>query len=313
MPWIPGCAPSMISPVMGNPRQKIGELLLTSGAIDRQQLNAALGYQKRWGGKLGEIVVDMQFAGDDRICGALARQLGVPAVDLESREIPDEVVRAVPRACCEKYKLFPFELVHQAVGQPQLWIAMADPTNIEAIDEVRFRSGMRVSVAAAPASMVDAAIRRYIYGERQDGSGGRTYSEPISTALIPEAGTTAPRADGLVDLELLLADRASGELDAIDAIEWTVEEVAPPRRELNGVEKFGSAREEDRLATGVDPTKVAALHREILARIEALANGREGMPPIPAWKILAALVDHLVRQGVVEDGSFLDDLERQGR
>ncbi|HWV39061.1 MAG TPA: hypothetical protein VN033_11385 [Vulgatibacter sp.] len=185
---------------------KLGELLLSSGAIDRYQLEAALGYQKRWGGKLGEIVVDMQFTGDDRICGALARQLGVPAVDLSAREIPLDVIRTVPRAVCEKYKLFPFDVTRPEKGPARLWVAMADPTNLEAIDEVRFRSGMHVSIAAAPASAVDAAIRRYIYGERDPGE-----IVPTGPFVPPRLSDPVAPEDAVVDLTDLFADEARSE------------------------------------------------------------------------------------------------------
>lgn len=241
---------------------KLGELLLSSGAIDRHQLEAALGYQKRWGGKLGEIVVDMQFTGDDRICGALARQLGVPAVDLSSREIPLEVLRTVPRAVCEKYKLFPFEVVKQERGPARLWVAMADPTNLEAIDEVRFRSGMNVSVAAAPSSAVDAAIRRYIYGERDPSA-----LEPRSTFVPPRLSDQAASEDAVVELADLFEDE-------------------PRAAKLEG----------------------RALERRIMEKLEALATGQEGDRPVPAWKIVGALVQVLVRQGIVRDADFLDDL-----
>lgn len=241
---------------------KLGELLLSSGAIDRHQLEAALGYQKRWGGKLGEIVVDMQFTGDDRICGALARQLGVPAVDLSSREIPVEVLRTVPRAVCEKYKLFPFEVVRQERGPARLWVAMADPTNLEAIDEVRFRSGMNVSVAAAPSSSVDAAIRRYIYGERDPSA-----LEPRDPFVPPRLSEQAASDDAVVELTDLFA-------------------------------------EEPRQAKPEAPS----LEREIMEKLEALATGRGGERPVPAWKMVGALVQVLVRQGIVRDADFLDDL-----
>jgi len=245
---------------------KLGELLLSSGAIDKYQLEAALGYQKRWGGKLGEIVVDMQFTGDDRICGALARQLGVPAVDLGSREIPLEVIRTIPRAVCEKYKLFPFEVVRQERGPARLWVAMADPTNIEAIDEVRFRSGMNVSVAAAPSSAVDAAIRRYIYGEHDPSA-----FEPRNPFVPPKLSDPAPSDDAVVDLTDLFADESRPD--------------APK----------------------------AALEGEIMAKLESLATGRGGGRPIPAWKMVGALVQLLVRQGIVHDADFLDDLAEDQR
>lgn len=246
-------------------KSKLGELLLSSGAIDRHQLEAALGYQRRWGGRLGEIVIDMQFAGDDRICGALARQLGVPAVDLASREIPTEVVRAIPPAVCEKYRLFPFEIVKQERGPARLWVAMADPTNLEAIDEIRFRTGMTVSVAAAPSSAVDTAIRRYIHGERISSA------EPdYRAAFVPPTLSEPAAQDGPV---LELANLFDDEPGFV-----------------------------------LEPERKPAPGRGLMEQLEALADGRAGGPPVPAWKMVGVLVHLLAEKGIVSDADFLDAL-----
>lgn len=249
-------------------KSKLGELLLSSGAIDRHQLEAALGYQKRWGGRLGEIVVDMQFAGDDRICGALARQLGVPAVDLASRAIPDEVVRTIPKAVCEKYKLFPFEIVRQERGPSRLWVAMADPTNLEAIDEVRFRTGMAVSVAAAPTSAVELAIRRYIHGEHV---AGPESAEHRAVFVPPALSEPAAHEEPVMELADLFDDEPAGA--------GSMEIIRKPE-----------------IASG------------IMERLEALADGGAGGRPVPPWKMIGALVHLLVEKGIVDDADFLDEL-----
>lgn len=283
LPWTMSASPSIVGTMSVHSKPKLGELLLSSGAIDRLQLDAALGYQKRWGGRLGEIVVDMRFADDERICGALARQLGVPAVDLASREIPQEVIQAVPRAICEKYKLFPFEIVKQERGPARLWVAMSDPTNIEAVDEIRFLSGMAVSVAAAPISSVDAALRRYFLGERQprqEVPAGppivtRSFAEHhYSPQELEEAGYRRPREEAVVDLSDLF-------------------------------DEGGAGRNSSRPQQGN-----ANLQLEVMAKLEALASGRGGKEPVPPWKLVNALVQLLVRQGIVRDSSFLDDLIR---
>lgn len=266
-------------------KPKLGELLLSSGAIDKLQLEAALGYQRRWGGRLGEIVVDMRFADDERICGALARQLGVPAVDLASREIPQEVVQILPRATCEKYKLFPFEIVKQERGPARLWVAMSDPTNLEAVDEIRFRSGMAVSVAAAPTSAVEAAIRRYFMGER------------AVAPRVPEGPPILTRS--FAEHHYSPQDLRSGGVRAAGA---------PPELALVDLsDLFDEGQTEQPAATQGGN---AALELEVMAKLEALAAGRGGRAPVPPWKLINALAQLLIRAGVIRDSSFLDELTK---
>jgi len=263
-------------------KPRLGELLLASGAIDRLQLEAALGYQRRWGGRLGEIVVDMRFADDERICGALARQLGVPAVDLSAREIPPEVVQVLPVATCEKYKLFPFEIVKQERGPAKLWVAMSDPTNLEAVDEIRFRSGMSVSIAAAPTSAVEAAIRRYFHGERPEAK-PRT-GPPVVTHSFAEHHYTPQ------ELEEMGHRRPDSVATSVDLSDLFDEPGA--RRQSNGAE--GNA----------------SLQLEVMAKLEALSTGRGGREPVATWKLINALVQLLIREGIIRDSSFLNELSK---
>lgn len=155
---------------------RLGEILLADRVIDNLQLNAALGHQRRWGGKLGKILVSMGFATERAVVRALSRQLGVPEVDLASQTISPAVLSKVPAEICRRHRLFPLAIRRDERG-PFLHVAMADPADLEAIDDLRFLTGLRVEAAVAPEGEIHRAIERHYGGGDADpfdprGAGG---------------------------------------------------------------------------------------------------------------------------------------------
>lgn len=156
------------------PKKRLGEMLIEAGVIDETQLKAALGHQRRWGGKLGQSLVDMKMTTEDRIVEALARRFGYEVVNLRglSRSPAlDAALQLVPRDLATRHTFLPF-----ATDSGTLSIAMSDPSNIAAVDELSFRTGKRVKVALAGDREVYDAIRRCYYPEEE---AERTV-EPIS-------------------------------------------------------------------------------------------------------------------------------------
>lgn len=141
---------------------RLGELLVAAGVIEETGLNAALAEQRKWGGKLGRVIVDMKLVSEDLMVKALARQLGISRIDLDRKKLPEDVTQLLGVDICERYGVFP---VGQNEATRTLQVAAGDPTNYEALDEVAFRSGMKVEPVVASATAVDRAIRRYYYGE----------------------------------------------------------------------------------------------------------------------------------------------------
>ncbi len=191
-------------------RMRLGELLVAAGVLDETHLEAALAEQQKWGGKLGRILVDMGFLSEDLMVKALSKQLGIPRVDLDKDELPREVARLLPVNLCERYGLFP---VSRDDDTRTFHVATADPTGWEALDEVSFRTGLKVQPVVASASAIDRAIRRYYYGESTVSSdtldpaayGLRgTGDVEYDPAEAPPAEAPAPTGDvarGLSDLE----------------------------------------------------------------------------------------------------------------
>lgn len=140
------------------PRRKLGEILINEGVLDETRLRAALIEQQRWGGPLGRMLVDMKLIDEGTLVEALSRQLAVPAVDLDSMDIPRAVIDLVPGDLAEHHSIVP-------IAQPMkfLDIAMADPSNLGVLDELQIRTRLNVRPHLAGPKAIERAIARY-YG-----------------------------------------------------------------------------------------------------------------------------------------------------
>jgi hypothetical protein len=137
-------------------RKKLGTMLVEAGAITEQSLRVALNEQKRWGGALGRMLVEMKLVNEADLVKVLALQLNVEAVDLDTTEISQAVLELIPGELAEQYALIPF-------AQPMkfLDVAMADPTNIGIIDELRIRTQLNIRPFIAGPKMLERAIGKY--------------------------------------------------------------------------------------------------------------------------------------------------------
>jgi hypothetical protein len=143
-------------------RLRLGELLLSKRAVTAEQLEAALAIQKQTRQRLGVILVERGALSEEALAASLSESLGVPRVDL-SRTQPDwSAIHLVRARTCETHDLFPFALLPLA-GQPRrsLAVAIADPLNTAAIQEVEFSTGLAVALHLAPVSAIRAAVLRY--------------------------------------------------------------------------------------------------------------------------------------------------------
>lgn len=142
--------------------EKIGELLLKSGLINEQQLQEALKLQKTNGGKLGFNLVKLGYVKEEDITSLLSEQYGVPAIHLEHFDIEEEILRLIPPDIAQKFLLIPIERTGAT-----LTVAMADPSNIFAIDQIRFLTSYTVEPVVASEASIRNAIDKY-YGGSKD-------------------------------------------------------------------------------------------------------------------------------------------------
>ncbi len=136
---------------------QIGELLIKENFITGDQLDAALKHQRQHGGRLGSILINMGYVQDDDITSVLSRQYGVPSINLAYFEIDSAVIKLIPVETAQKYMIVPLSRVGST-----LTIATADPTNVFAMDDIKFMTGFNVEpVVATEASILEALEKYY--------------------------------------------------------------------------------------------------------------------------------------------------------
>jgi type IV pilus assembly protein PilB len=135
---------------------RIGELLLKERRITPAQLQEALNYQKTNGGKLGFNLVKLGFVKDEEITALLSKQYGVPSINLTQFEIDSAIVKLIPAETAHKYQIVPLSRAGAT-----LTIAMTDPTNVFAMDDIKFMTGYNVEPVVASETAVGDAIARY--------------------------------------------------------------------------------------------------------------------------------------------------------
>ncbi len=137
---------------------KIGEMLSKEGLITPQQLQEALAHQKQNGIKLGRALVSLGFVKDDEITGLLSRQYGVPSINLATFDIDPTVLKVLPGETCRKYQVIPISRAGAVLS-----LAMSDPTNVFAMDDIKFMTGYNVDPVVASEIAIEEAINRF-YG-----------------------------------------------------------------------------------------------------------------------------------------------------
>jgi type IV pilus assembly protein PilB len=166
---------------------KLGELLLKENMVSPQQLQDALNHQKQNGGKLGKAFVSLGFVKDEEITSLLSRQYGVPSINLDHFEVDPAIIKIIPAETARKYQVLPLSR-----SGATLTIAMADPTNVFAMDDIKFMTGYNVEPVVASEAALEDAIDRY-YGSarslelrRDNAPSGGSYGTPGGGRNIKE-------------------------------------------------------------------------------------------------------------------------------
>lgn len=167
-------------------RIRLGELLVRASVIDHLRLRAALAQQQKWGGRLGEILVDMGYVSEEVLVRALSQQLGVPLADLEGAAVPESIVRQIGPEFAEQNALCP---VRYDPERKVLIVALSDPTDVSVLDALRFRTGLRIEPALAAPSQLALQRPRIMDAGGSDRTGGPLDAielEDIPAEEIPE-------------------------------------------------------------------------------------------------------------------------------
>jgi type IV pilus assembly protein PilB len=150
---------------------KLGEILVRENLISAQNLREALDYQREHGGRLGFNLVKLGLISDDMITAVLSRQYGIPSVNLDLFNIDPGVLRLIPQEVAQKHSVLPLSRVGAT-----LTLAMVDPTNVFALDDVKFMTGLNVEPVVVAEGAVQQAIAKY-YGTSREIELASTASE----------------------------------------------------------------------------------------------------------------------------------------
>ncbi|MBV9068961.1 MAG: type II secretion system protein GspE, partial [Acidobacteria bacterium] len=185
---------------------RLGELLTKASLITSDQLKDALKLQKETGGKLGETLIKLGFVAEEDITECLSQQFGVPSINLAHFEIDSAVIKLIPPDVARKYNILPVNKTGATVT-----IAMADPTNVFAMDDIKFMTGYNVEPVVASETAVIEAIQKY-YPTTSSAAKGP------SQALAPSGPSALEMASkGLEELQATLDD--AGDVEVLEELQ----------------------------------------------------------------------------------------------
>ena len=191
---------------------KLGEILVRENLLSQQQLRDALNYQREHGGRLGFNLVKLGLVSDDMITAVLSRQYGVPSVNLDLFDVEATVIRLIPQEVAEKYSVLPLSRVGAT-----LTLAMVDPTNVFAMDDIKFMTGLNIEPVVVSEASVHEAIGQY-YSQSKE----IELSLGVETAPAPTNGNgNGNPASGYNNADALTLDRLEfdEEVDGVEVIE----------------------------------------------------------------------------------------------
>lgn len=175
---------------------RLGDLLKSAGLITEEQLQQALAYQKTSRHRLGTVLIETGIITEQQLIDTIALQLGISFIDLTKTQIPTEMARVLPKNIAKKHSVVPVRVV-----KDELVLAMVDPMNFVAIEEVRTATRKRISPRIAQTAAVDRAIAtlygnegaaRAIEDMRNENTGATTISISEAQEIVDEASNAAP-------------------------------------------------------------------------------------------------------------------------
>lgn len=188
---------------------KLGEILVRENLISPQHLREALDYQREHGGRLGYNLVKLGLVSDDMITAVLSRQYGIPSVNLELFQIDEQVLHLIPQEVAQKYSVLPLSRVGAS-----LTLAMVDPTNVFAMDDVKFMTGLNVEPVVVAEASIQHAIARY-YGTSKE----IELSAVGADEVVFEGASVKSANGGITHADLVSLDTIDFDTDRTEDVE----------------------------------------------------------------------------------------------
>jgi type IV pilus assembly protein PilB len=182
---------------------RLGEVLLREKRVTPTQLQEALTFQRTNGGRLGTTLVKLGFLKDEDITEVLSREFGVPAIDLRDFELDPALVRLIPGETAAKYNVIPVSRTGNT-----LTLAMTDPTNVFAMDDIKFRTGLNVEPVVASDTAIRDADAKYF---------------SAASSASPQSVTTSGGGKQSIDLVNRALEDLNIEADELQVVEGAEE------------------------------------------------------------------------------------------
>src|SRR5271157_3698411 len=194
--------------------EKLGEMLLKENLITPDQLKQALEHQKANGGRLGNSLVRLGFMSDEEVMAVLSRQYGVPSINLDCFEVDPGVTRLIPMDTALKFQVLPLSRVGSS-----LTLAMSDPTNVFAMDDIKFMTGFNIEPVVASETAIAEAIKKN-YGSIEEQERKRELEEIVSFIGEGENETLELEAQDEATLNLEQLEKAAEEAPVIKLVNY---------------------------------------------------------------------------------------------
>ncbi len=327
--------------------KRIGELLVDGGILSQSQLEQALFAQRKDGRKLGQLLVELGLVNEVQVTQTLSRQLSVPWVSLYHVDFSRSLLNLVPRETAEKYGLIPIFVRRVRKQGETLYVAMDDPTNDAAIQEVSRAAALPVKPMIACPSDIRAAIRVYYLGEAPPPVLAVAPPPPPSAGALPAARPPVPSAPKLAppppppvrvrestpdpivppepggdsplsspevqaeEREIVAPRKARAKMFSLTLLDGTTISLPSPRKRHPSVP--------DMEASTVKATPGAEFSDQLTARdlvsaLRAVAHGADASEILgaePRWEaIFSALLSILLRKGLIADWEFVEEFRK---
>ena len=326
--------------------KRIGELLVEAGVLSQQQLEQALFAQRKDGRKLGQLLIELGLVGEIQLTQTLSRQLSVPWVSLYHVDFSRSLLNLVPRVVAERYSLVPIFVRRLRNQGETLYVAMDDPTNDTALEEVTRASSLPVKPMIACPSDIRAAIRVYYLGEALPAAGAQPAGLPEPPASSPVAVVGAPGSPSnqkppVSAVQPLEARRSrpdeahaprpeprASTPAAAPNVSSDLNDASPlPRMRprmisltlLDGTTiavpapKKRASRPDGEESQGGQPTDQLTA-RDLVSALRAVAHGADASEILgsePRWEAMfSALLSILLRKGLIADWEFVEEFRK---
>jgi type IV pilus assembly protein PilB len=193
---------------------KLGELLIKENLITPAQLQQALEYQRKFGGRLGSSIVKLGLLTGDQITAVLSRQYGIPSINLEYFEADPNVIRLIPMETALKYQVLPLSRVGSS-----LTLAMVDPANVYAMDDIKFMTGFNIEPVVASEASIMEAIKKH-YGSIEEQERKKEIEDLVSFIDDGQTESVEVEAEDESTLNLAALEKAAEEAPVVKLVNY---------------------------------------------------------------------------------------------